>query len=294
MKTQDPAIPLLAGRAAAPGLSDARGTETMPDVVTSMDAYAERFSGRLGRYFLEVQGTLILSALSHLPPGSAVLDVGGGHAQLTPYLLDAGFEVLTVGSERSCSRRLAPWSDDERLCFQVADLLNLPYPADSFDAVVAVRLMAHVPAWRDFLTGLCRLARDTVAIDYPSLHSVNRFADRLFLLKRELEGDTRPFSVYEPTRIRQAFADEGFRVGAVHPQFLLPMALYRSLGSAGLARSLEGVARLSGLTRLLGSPVITAARREDATEPEDRTEVRETAEADASVEMTEPAGAETA
>lgn len=259
MSTQDPAIPVFAGSAE---VARRVSGNAMPDVVTSSQTYAERFTGPLGRFFLDVQGSLTLAALDHLPPGSAVLDVGGGHAQLTPFLVEAGFEVVAVGSDARCSRRLAPWLKNDRCRFEVADLLDLPYPPGSFDAVVAFRLLAHVPAWRDFLAGVCRVARDSVVVDYPSLHSLNRFADRMFAIKREVEGDTRPFAVYEPGEVRRAFRAAGFRLDEVHPQFLLPMALYRSLGSAGLARALEGTGRITGLTRLLGSPVIAKARRE--------------------------------
>lgn len=269
MSTQDPAVPVLAGSAdAVAEVTEPVRDDAMPDVVTSTQAYAERFTGPVGRFFLEVQGSLTLAALSHLPPGSAVLDVGGGHAQLTPYLVDAGFEVVTLGSDPSCSRRLGGWLEDERCRFEVGDLLDPPYPPRSFDAVVAFRLLAHVPRWQEFLAGLCRTARDCVVVDYPSLHSVNRFADRMFALKREVEGDTRPFAVYEPGEIRRAFQAEGFRLDEAHPQFLLPMALYRSLGSARFARALEGTGRITGLTRLLGSPVIAKARREEWTAAE--------------------------
>jgi hypothetical protein len=53
-------------------------------------------------------------------------------------------------------------------------------------------------------------------------------------------------------------------VTSVRPQFLLPMALYRLMGSAGPARMAEGVARSLGLTGLLGSPVIARADRRPA------------------------------
>lgn len=264
MNTHDSALPMLAGTADAVAEATERiSADAMPDVATSAQAYAERFAGPVGRYFLEVQGSLTLAALSHLPPGSAVLDVGGGHAQLTPYLVDAGFDVVTVGSDPSCSRRLAPWLKGGRCRFELGDLLDLAHPPESFDAVVAFRLLAHVPRWREFLAGLCRVARDCVVMDFPSLHSLNRFADRMFALKRGVEGDTRPFAVYEPVEIRRAFQVEGFRLDEAHPQFLLPMALYRSLGSAGFARALEETGRITGLTRWLGSPIIAKARREE-------------------------------
>jgi hypothetical protein len=39
------------------------------------------------------------------------------------------------------------------------------------------------------------------------------------------------------------------------------MALYRALGSAALARALEGTASALGLTRALGSPVVLRLER---------------------------------
>ena len=59
--------------------------------------------------------------------------------------------------------------------------------------------------------------------------------------------------------IAAAFAAAGFRVTEERPQFLLPMALYRLAGSAGLARAVEGLARSLGATGFLGSPVIARA-----------------------------------
>jgi hypothetical protein len=61
--------------------------------------------------------------------------------------------------------------------------------------------------------------------------------------------------------VASAFAAAGFLATARRPQFLLPMALYRALGSAPLARALEGGARVLGLTAVLGSPVISRLER---------------------------------
>ena len=47
-----------------------------PDVETSSEGYAHRFSGQVGRYFLEVQAAITLEMLAPFP-GARVLDVGG-------------------------------------------------------------------------------------------------------------------------------------------------------------------------------------------------------------------------
>ena len=52
------------------------------DVETSSDAYARRFAGGVGRFFLGRQRDAVLALLAPFPR-ARVLDVGGGHGQLT-------------------------------------------------------------------------------------------------------------------------------------------------------------------------------------------------------------------
>ena len=105
-------------------------------------------------------------------------------------------------------------------------------------------------------------AAHRVILDYPARRSVNFISRRLFELKRSVEGVmTRRFSLYDREEIAAAFQAAEFEVAAEQPQFLLPMALYRLAGSAQLARLAEWPGRMTGLTRVLGSPVIVRADR---------------------------------
>jgi 2-polyprenyl-3-methyl-5-hydroxy-6-metoxy-1,4-benzoquinol methylase len=231
------------------------------DIATSSEDYARRFSGPVGRWFLELQAVTTLSLLQDLPSGASVLDVGGGHAQLTDALLGAGYEVLVAGSNQSCAARLAPWRENRLLRFEVVNLQTLPYADQAFDAVLCFRLLPHSVAWTRLVSELCRVARRAVVVDYPSARSVNIIAGQLFRLKHRIEGNTRPYAVFQPAEVRAEFAVRGFEVRQEQPQFLLPMVLHRWLGRAGLARALELPGRLIGLRRILGSPVIIRADR---------------------------------
>ena len=62
------------------------------DVETSSDDYARRFAGAVGAFFLEIQARTTLDLLQPWP-GSRVLDVGGGHGQVTGPLIEAGHPV---------------------------------------------------------------------------------------------------------------------------------------------------------------------------------------------------------
>ncbi len=237
------------------------------DVDTSSEDYAGRFAGRVGQWFVETQTRLTLDLLRTLPSKASVLDVGGGHAQIAPPLIAAGYDVTVVGSDSSCAVRLEPWLALGSCRFEVVDLQALPYPDGSFDAVVCLRLLPHSVSWTGLIGELCRVARHSVVLDYPSLRSVNILSERLFELKKGIELNTRRFLMFTPKQITAAFADRGFTVGSERAQFLLPMALHRLADSASLSRVAEAPGRLLGLTRWFGSPILVRADRNAATAP---------------------------
>jgi 2-polyprenyl-3-methyl-5-hydroxy-6-metoxy-1,4-benzoquinol methylase len=230
------------------------------DVVTSSDAYARRFAGALGGYFLERQAEAVLALLRPWP-GASVLDVGGGHGQVTGPLVDAGYAVSVLGSAPECESRVRRFTSAGAARFLAADLLEPPLAERSFDVVLALRLLPHVHRVSAMVATLARLARAALVVDYPSRRSVNAVASPLFGLKQGVEGDTRPFRVFADRELEAEFAAHGFRPTGREPLFLLPMALYRAAGSAGLARAVEKAAKALRLTRALGSPVVLRLER---------------------------------
>jgi SAM-dependent methyltransferase len=231
------------------------------DISSSSDDYALRFAGSVGEWLLGMQTRVTLDLLRGLPHGASVLDVGGGHAQIAPPLIDAGYAVTVVGSDSSCGARLKPLTDRGRCRFDVGSLRALPYPDRSFDAVVCFRLLPHSVSWTGLVAELCRVARPSVILDYPSTRSVNVLSEQLFSLKKGFEQNTRPFLLFTPREIRSAFSEFGFTLRAARPQFLLPTVVHRMVKSPALSRVAEAPGRLLGLTRWFGSPVIVRADR---------------------------------
>lgn len=232
------------------------------DIETASADYASRFSGPVGEWFLELQARIVLDLLSHLPANASVIDLGGGHAQVAPTLVQAGYRVVVLGSDPSCAHRLTPWLDGNRCRFEVADLQALEYPAESFDAAVCFRLLPHSVNWSGLVRELCRVSRHSVVVDYPSVRSINVFSKRLFGLKKRIERNTRPFMLFQPREVRRAFQKNGYMVAAERPQFLFPMVLHRWLNSTAVGQLIELPARHLGVTRWLGSPIIVRADRE--------------------------------
>jgi SAM-dependent methyltransferase len=231
------------------------------DIAASSEDYARRFVGPVGRWFIDTQARITLSFLGVLPVGASILDVGGGHGQIAPPLIEAGYEVTVIGSDSSCGARLQPWIAGGRCRFDTGDLRKLPYDDTSFDAVVCLRLLPHSVCWTGLIRELCRVARRAVLVDYPSIRSFNIVASRFFRLKRGIELNTRRFMTFSPGQINSAFAANGFVVRAEQPQFLLPMVLHRLANQSRFSKAAEVPGRWLGLTKRFGSPVILRADR---------------------------------
>lgn len=235
-----------------PGLSD------RPDLASSSRGYAGRFRGQVGQWFLDVQEAALREVLPDLPEGGKVLDVGGGHAQLAPWLTTEGCEVFVVGSAPSGFRLLRGRS--RRIRFVASDLRVLPFPAAAFDAVICFRILAHIRRWRALVAELCRVSAGPVVVDYPALCSFNAAASYLFRLKNAVERrTTRPFRVLSSSELERAFRDGGYRITEKRGEFFWPMALHRLHGRVGLARALEAPARNAGLLSRFGSPMVVRA-----------------------------------
>lgn|GEM_PF-6959978 len=239
-----------------PGLSD-RG-----DIESATDRYARRFSGEVGRYFLDTQAQITLQLAEELiqQPGE-ILDIGGGHAQISPHFYKKGWAVSLFASEEACRKRMDRILGSENFRFATGNLLKLPYPDNSFDVVTAFRLVTHETEWEELLEEAVRVSRGVVIVDYPDIRSFNALSRLLFLVKKAVEKDTREFALFNRRKIAGGFSKANASPVGWRPQFFFPMALYRMVGSGWLATRIEGVCRAVGLTRLFGSPVIVAVRK---------------------------------
>jgi ubiquinone/menaquinone biosynthesis C-methylase UbiE len=230
------------------------------DIETSSDEYAGRFAGAAGQWMLDVQERITLDLLK--PVGATtVLDVGGGHGQITHPLVRDGYKVTVLGSALSCEHRIRDLVQDKKCEFVVGNVIALPFPDQSFDAVVSFRLVTHCSQWPVLVKELCRVARKAVIVDYPTSQSVNAIAPWLFEAKKKVETNTRTWTLFKHGQVTDAFAAANYRIEARRGQFFFPMVVHRMLKSRGLSSAMEGVTRAVGLNNLAGSPVIVRAVR---------------------------------
>ena len=234
-----------------------------PDIETSSSDYASRFAGAAGRYLLDVQAQCLAQAIKGIPPGT-VLDVGGCHGQLVGPLAAAGWRVTVHGTDPQCEANLRGLHRRAHCEVLLGPLDKLPARDRSFDLVVAVRLLPHVTNWQGLLREMCRVARRSIVVDYPSKSGVNALTPLLFGVKKSIEGNTRPYTSFARKELEPELARSGFQPKAEVRQFLMPMVVHRMGGGAAPLRLAERLFRSTGLTSLAGSPVLLRADRQAA------------------------------
>ena len=231
-----------------------------PAMASSFDA--KRFGGPIGKILLDDQERVLAEFLGDVS-GRRILDMATGTGRAALALakrgaivtgVDASREMLTVARMRAADAGLV-------VDFAEGDAHALAYSDGSFDAVVCLRMLMHVPDWRAALSELCRVSRHRIVFDYPAfgsaatLQAIWRWA--AVKMGRKVEA----YRVFRRVDVARELHRHGFRITATHKQFVLPIAFHKSVGSAGFTRSLEGILAGAGMLWLAGSPVTIAAER---------------------------------
>jgi len=230
------------------------------DVAAGFDAL--RFGGPIGELLAETQERVIADFLGRLE-GLQVVDVGTGTGRAAIVLatrgarvtgVDASYEMLDVARTRAS----AAGAD---VHFEVGDAHALPFGDRSFDAGVSLRVLMHTPGWSQALAELCRVSRTRVVFDYPSARSLAALQAGVRRLRAALGSKTEAYRVFWPGRIRAALVAHGFRITGVHRQFVLPIAVHKTVGSRGFTTTSERALAALGLNAAFGSPITIVAER---------------------------------
>jgi hypothetical protein len=83
----------------------------------------------------------------------------------------------------------------------------------------------------------------------------------LFAVKKNMEGNTRTFTLFSRKEIRKELAANGFSQPSFHPEFFIPMVIHRKLNAVKISRTAESLCRSIGFTQLFGSPIITRSNK---------------------------------
>ena len=131
----------------------------------------------------------------------------------------------------------------------------------------ALKTPAHLENWAEVLKECTRLSKGNIIFDYPTALSFNFFSPLLFNLKKRIEGNTRRYTVFTERRLRRELDSCGFKISRRARQFFLPMALHRLCDCPKLSIGVEGLSKVSGLTKHFGSPAVLLAQKEVLNRP---------------------------
>jgi 2-polyprenyl-3-methyl-5-hydroxy-6-metoxy-1,4-benzoquinol methylase len=223
---------------------------------------AMRFSGPIGTLLAELQDQVIAAFLGDVA-GRRVLDVGTGTGRAALGLAKRGASVVGVDASAEMLRvaRARAEAQGAAVTFDEGDAHNLAFPDRAFHAAVSLRVLMHTPDWRRCLTELCRVSEAKVVFDYPSAWSLAALQSGWRRLLAALGRPTEAYRVIRGSDVRRTLDAAGFRVAAVHRQFVLPIALHKLVGSRAFTTGVEGALAAVGLLRRFGSPVTVVAER---------------------------------
>jgi ubiquinone/menaquinone biosynthesis C-methylase UbiE len=231
-----------------------------PAMASSFDA--KRFGGPIGKILLDDQERVLAEFLGDVS-GRRILDMATGTGRAALALAkrgarvtgaDASSEMLAVARRRAADAGLV-------IDFVQGDAHALAYPDRSFDNVVCLRMLMHVPDWRTALSELCRVTRYRIVSDYPALGSVAALHAIWRGAASKMGRHVEAYRVFRTAEVARELHHHGFRIARTHKQFVLPIALHKSVGSAAFTRRAERMLAGAGMLRLAGSPVTIAAER---------------------------------
>jgi SAM-dependent methyltransferase len=138
-------------------------TPTAIPTGNTYDKYATRnpIERRLMRGFF--------GCLHELLPRSApasILEVGAGEGEISERIRDRFPEARMVAVDLADAKLADAWSS-RKLMGAFADIARLPFAADTFDLVLAIEVLEHVPDPPAALRELSRVARGNLVLSVP-------------------------------------------------------------------------------------------------------------------------------
>ena len=231
-----------------------------PAMASNFDA--QRFGGPIGQMLLEDQERVLAMFLGDVS-GRRILDLGTGTGRAAIALarrgamvtgVDASNDMLTVARVRARDAGLA-------IDFAEGDAQALAFPDRAFEATVCLRLLMHVPDWREAVSELCRVTEGRLVFDYPAFGSTASLQAAWRSVAVRAGRKVEAYRVFRASAIARELGIHDFRIIRTHKQFALPICFHKLVGSTAFTRRIEGILASAGMLRLAGSPVTIAAER---------------------------------
>lgn len=194
---------------------------------TEVSVYDQRRFGRPGgRYLNELQIATVLDLLGEKP--ARVLEVGCGTGRFTFAMASAGHDVTgldySAAMLETCRKRRAEEPAGERVRLLEGSIFELPFENASFDAVLCVHVLMHLPEHEGAIRELLRVVKPggRVIFDIRNSASLNRLSYPLRRFAQAVQGRD-PWYVWYSTvaEIQDFAAENGAALDAARGMFPL-------------------------------------------------------------------------
>jgi ubiquinone/menaquinone biosynthesis C-methylase UbiE len=196
-------------------------------------------------------------------PHGRILDVGAGTGKLSLPLMRQSRQVISLDSSSEMLRIARSRAKEEGMSLKsvVCDAHELCFGDETFECVVASRLLMHLADWKRGIAELCRVAKGAVAVDFPPLRSFAGVEVLFTQCRRFFHADTEVRRAFLIRSVINELRRHNFRLVELKSQFFLPIAIHRRLNSPLLSSRIEKLCRRLGLVKLFGAPVSLIAIR---------------------------------
>jgi len=141
------------------------------------DRYEKWFTTPSGSLVKRVEWELILDLLRP-GPGEFILDAGCGTGVFTLDMLSCGARVVGLDLSLSMIRRARQKARSSRLQVISADILNLPFPENTFHKAVSITALEFIPDGQKAVKELFRVTRKGGTVVVATLNSLSPWAER--------------------------------------------------------------------------------------------------------------------
>jgi ubiquinone/menaquinone biosynthesis C-methylase UbiE len=141
------------------------------------DRYEKWFTTPIGSLVKRVEWELILD-LFRPGPGEFILDAGCGTGVFTLDMISCGARVVGLDLSLSMIRKARQKARSSRLQVISADILNLPFPENTFPKAVSITALEFIPDGREAVKELFRVTRKGGTVVVATLNSLSPWAER--------------------------------------------------------------------------------------------------------------------
>jgi ubiquinone/menaquinone biosynthesis C-methylase UbiE len=187
---------------------------TKAEVAATYDA--QRFRGPIGSVVNRLEKSSLRRALGRLPRRERTLEVACGSGRMTRVLLESGYPTVAtdISAAMIAEARHALPADARFRGYALCDSSHLPFGADSFDALVSFRFLAHLPTRvrAQVLAEVARVTRTSVVLSAQTPWSLKFLYRYLFRLRDPIDP---PYAL-SPRALGREAARVGLRLASIH------------------------------------------------------------------------------